>query len=58
LFVTGCHSKIHSCITETELANEFNSLEKLISHPEIQKWIIWKQKHPNFVGRKNKILKD
>jgi hypothetical protein len=40
-----CHSKIHSVFTEKELEREWNTLEKLQSHPEIAKFIIWIRKH-------------
>jgi len=36
-----CHSKIHSVFSEKELEREFNTLEKLRGHPEIQKFVKW-----------------
>lgn len=45
-----CHRKIHSVFTEKELAREFNSWDKLRSHPEIQKFIKWiRKKHEEFL---------
>lgn len=45
-----CHDKIHSFFSCAELENGYNTLDSLISHPEIAKHIAWRQKHPNFVG--------
>ena len=44
-----CHKKIHSLFTEGELARSYNTLGKLLEHPEIQKFIEWvSKKHPEF----------
>jgi len=40
-----CHSKIHSVFTEKEMEREWNTLEKLQSHPEVAKFIVWIRKH-------------
>lgn len=34
-----CHDKIHTVEKEKVLGREYNTLEKLILHPEIQKFI-------------------
>jgi hypothetical protein len=49
------HNKLHSCIDEKELAFEFNSIEKIKMNAEIQKWINWKQKHPDFNSVYNRM---
>lgn len=36
-----CHDKIHSLFTEKELAKQYNTIEKLKQHEEIQKFINW-----------------
>ena len=41
-----CHRKIHSCFTESELATYYNTWERLISHPDIAKFIEWVKKKP------------
>lgn len=46
---TACHNKIHSCLKEKELAFNYNTIEKLLTYPEIKVWFNWRQKHPNFV---------
>jgi len=37
----SCHNHIHAVISEREMATEFNSLEKLLSHPEVHKYATW-----------------
>ena len=45
-----CHQKIHSVFTEKELEREWNSIEKLKSNSEINKFISWVQKKdPEFI---------
>ncbi|GLE03764.1 hypothetical protein PINS_up012666 [Pythium insidiosum] len=39
-----CHSKIHSTESNKTLAREFNTLEKLVAHPEIARWIHYARK--------------
>jgi hypothetical protein len=44
-----CHSKIHSIFKESELARVYNTIEKLLEHEEIQKFVKWvTKKHPEF----------
>ena len=46
-----CHRKIHSTLTESELAKVFNTWDKLQEHDEINKFMKWvKKKHPEHVG--------
>jgi len=45
-----CHKTIHKIIPkEKELGKKYNSLEKLLSHPKIAKYVGWKRqrKSPN-----------
>lgn len=42
-----CHRQIHAILTESELANQFNKIEDLKSHPEINKFILWVKNKPN-----------
>ena len=51
----SCHNKLHSCIDEKDMAYEFNTLGKIKEIPEIQKWIEWKKKHPNFNNTFNRM---
>jgi len=41
-----CHRKIHSLWTEKELANYYNTLERIKEHEEIQKFARWVSKKP------------
>jgi 5-methylcytosine-specific restriction endonuclease McrA len=41
-----CHSQIHALLTEKELEREWNTVEKLKSHPELIRFIGWIQKKP------------
>jgi hypothetical protein len=36
-----CHSQIHRVLTEKQLEREWNSVEKLRTHPEVQKFSEW-----------------
>lgn len=52
-----CHSKIHSVFTEKELERNYNTLDKLKQHPEIEKFILWIRKHPQMINS-SKIKRD
>jgi 5-methylcytosine-specific restriction endonuclease McrA len=41
-----CHNKIHSVWTESELAQEFHTVEKIVQNNEIKKFIKWLKKKP------------
>ena len=43
---TICHGKIHSVLTESELARHYNSIETLLQHEAIAEFISWVQKRP------------
>ena len=38
-----CHTTIHNLVPEKKLGKEFNSLEKLLGHPEVQKYVRWRR---------------
>lgn len=40
----ACHSKIHSTEDERTLAKEYNTLEKIMEHPEILRWVNYASK--------------
>lgn len=45
-----CHRKIHSILTEKEIATKYYTIELLKTHPEIAKFIEWVgSKDPEFV---------
>jgi len=37
----GCHNHVHATLSERELADEYNTIETLLAHPEIEKYIEW-----------------
>jgi len=39
-----CHKYVHKTINEKELGRSFNTLEKLLRHPKIKKYIKYIQK--------------
>lgn len=44
-----CHTKIHTSISERELQHYYHTIERLLEHEEIQKFIKWvKNKSPEF----------
>ncbi|RDJ35403.1 MAG: hypothetical protein DWQ19_11345 [Crenarchaeota archaeon] len=41
----GCHKCIHNAVPdESVLGKEFNTKEKLLSHPKIKKYVDWKNR--------------
>ena len=49
-----CHQKIHSLFTNKDLAEEYNTFEKLKQHFEIDKFIKWvSNKDPEFYAKSN-----
>lgn len=36
-----CHSQIHAVLTEKELERDWNTVEKLRAHPDVQKYAEW-----------------
>ena len=42
-----CHRQIHALFTENELANQYNSVENLLSHVEVSKFVAWVKTKPN-----------
>ena len=44
-----CHRKIHAALSEKELHDGYDTVERLRRHPEIAKFIRWVAgKHPDF----------
>lgn len=42
-----CHPEIHKYIDEKEMGTTYNTLEKLLEHPSVQKYINWRSKRVN-----------
>ena len=50
-----CHRQIHALLTETELARQFNSVEALLTHPDVALFVAWvKTKPDDFMERTRK----
>jgi hypothetical protein len=44
-----CHDKIHSVFTNKQLADHYNTIEKLLTNEDIQKFVKWvKKKAPDY----------
>lgn len=41
-----CHDKIHAVFTERELAHSYDSVDELLAHPDIDKFVRWIKKRP------------
>ncbi len=41
-----CHTHIHTLLSEKELAENYDSLEKLKTHPGVRKWKGWIKNKP------------
>lgn len=38
---TACHAHVHTTLSEKELADDFNTRERLLAHPEIHRFAAW-----------------
>lgn len=41
-----CHGFIHKVLTEKQMELEYNTVDRLRSHPEIEKFVEWVRKRP------------
>ena len=39
-----CHKQIHTLISEKDLGTTYNTMEKLVEHPEVKTYIQWRKK--------------
>lgn len=42
-----CHREIHNQISEKDLGKYYNTVEKLLDHPIISKYVLWIKKKEN-----------
>ena len=50
-----CHRQIHALLTETELARDYASVEALLAHPQVARFVAWvRTKPPGFAERTRK----
>lgn len=41
-----CHRQIHALFTEAELARNYHTVEALLAHPEVQRFVRWVSVRP------------
>ena len=46
---SACHRQIHRTLTEKELEREYNTVEALLSHPDIFRFVRWIEHKPHGV---------
>lgn len=45
-----CHRQIHALFSEAELAQHYATVEALLAHPDVRKFVAWvKTKPPGFI---------
>lgn len=53
-----CHGHVHSVLTETEIWKGYFTVERLLSHKKIQKFVKWlKDKPPDFHVTRKRLKK-
>lgn len=45
----ACHRQIHRALTEKALEREYNTVQALLSHPDISRFVRWIEKKPHGV---------
>ena len=46
LLCPACHTFLHKTFSNAELAGEYRSVDALLTHPEVQKFVAWLRKQP------------
>lgn len=41
-----CHTKLHSTFSENDMYQYYHTIERIVEHPEIQKFVKWVSKKP------------
>ena len=53
-----CHNEVHAILTESELAREWNTPEKLRAHPQLSRAFAWlRNKPPDFHARSQRNVR-
>jgi len=52
-----CHRQIHALFSETELARRYNTVEALLEHEAMQKFVAWVKTKPDGFHQKSKLSK-
>ena len=45
-----CHKEIHASLSETELARQFHTIEALLTHPRLSRFVDWVARRPPGFG--------
>ena len=45
-----CHKEIHASLSETELARNFHTIEALLTHPRLSRFVEWVARRPPGFG--------
>lgn len=53
-----CHEKLHHTFSEREMQHYYHTIERLLEHEEIQKFVKWIKKHPPEFYIQHKDTKD
>jgi hypothetical protein len=52
-----CHKNIHALITEKEMERTYNTLESLLSHMEVKRFVEWIKDKPHNISLRTKKAK-
>lgn len=52
-----CHQKIHSVFSEKELRDDYHTIEKLLAHEQIIKFVKWVTKKESAFYERNERMK-
>jgi hypothetical protein len=45
---SACHRFVHAMLSEKELGHTYNTIESLLTHPDIHRFVSWiRSKHPD-----------
>ena len=46
LFCSACHKQVHALLSEKELERDYDTVEKIATHPDIARFVEWVQRQP------------
>jgi hypothetical protein len=52
-----CHKNIHALISEKEMERTYNTLESLLNHPDVMKFVEWVKNTPHHISLRTKRAK-
>ena len=53
-----CHRHVHQTVDNQTLEREYNTVEDLLAHPDIKKFVDWIRTKPHGVARKTTLRED